>query len=369
MRATPLETPSQTSLYFSLQEFLQTEIAPQAHRLDEETTALQQALWQLNQFRLFGLRIPETYGGLGADLVTFRHIQTLIPRYSGAFAFLQTQHQSAASLLANSTNTALKQSFLPKMAKGETLMGVGFSHLRRSNDPPLTAKPVTGGYQLQGKVPWITGYGFFQNFIIGATLPDGEALYGIMPFHPTQQAQGGNIEFSAPMELAVMTASNTVSATVENWFLNDSEVVFIKPSDAIHRSDQKNVLHHGFYALGCARAGLDILETAAEKKGLSFLAESYQTLEQEHRSLADAMFLALPPTDTSFEYRLKLRVQAIHLAQRCAQAAVIASSGAANAKTHPAQRVYREALLFSVSGQTRAVMEASLNQSDALQQQ
>jgi hypothetical protein len=171
------------------------------------------------------------------------------------------------------------------------------------------------------------------------------------------------------MELAVMTASNTVSATVENWFLNDSEVVFIKPSDAIHRSDQKNVLHHGFYALGCARAGLDILETAAEKKGLSFLAESYQTLEQEHRSLADAMFLALPPTDTSFEYRLKLRVQAIHLAQRCAQAAVIASSGAANAKTHPAQRVYREALLFSVSGQTRAVMEASLNQSDALQQQ
>jgi hypothetical protein len=38
---------------------------------------------------------------------------------------------------------------------------------------------------------------------------------------------------------------------------------------------------------------------------------------------------------------------------------VIASGGAANIIDHPAGRVYREALQFSVSGQTSAVMENS----------
>lgn len=362
MKPIPREKQNQTALLSNLEHFLQTEIAPQANLLDEDTNALDRALGQLNQFGLFGLRIPEFYGGLEANLVTFRRLQTLMPRYSGALAFLQTQHQSAASLIASSDNTTVKNSFLPKMASGETLVGVGFSQLRRTHEPPLIAKPVTGGYQLQGNVPWITGYGFFQSFIIGATLPDGEALYGIAPFTPTQQPQGGNIDFATPLDLAVMGSTNTVGATVDNWFLSDSDVLFIKPGHAIHHSDKKNVLHHGFYALGCARAGLDILETAAQKKGFIFLEESYQTLEQEHRSLSEAMFDALPPTDTSFEYRLKLRGQAIHLAQRCAHAGVIASSGAANARSHPAQRVYREALLFSVAGQTKAVMEASLKQ-------
>ncbi|MFP4694812.1 MAG: acyl-CoA dehydrogenase family protein [Halothece sp.] len=361
MRLSPLEKEPETSLVSSLQGFLKTEIAPQANRLDTDTIALQNALSKLNQLQFFGLRVPKVYGGLEASLLTFRQVQCLIPRYSGAFAFLQTQHQSAASFLATSDNQSLKETYLPEMATGETLIGVGFSQLRRTHDSPLTATPVTGGYQLNGKVPWITGYGYFQYFIIGGTLPSGEALYGIVPFTPTQQPDGGNIAFSPPMQLSVMNATNTVAATVQDWFLREDEVLFIKPATAIHDSDKKNVLHHGFYALGCARAGLDILETAAEKKGLPFLGESYETLSAKHQSLSEAMFAALPPTDTSFQYRLNLRVKAIHLAQRCAHAGVIASSGAANAQSHPAQRVYREALLFSVSGQTKDVMEASLN--------
>ncbi|ERT09187.1 acyl-CoA dehydrogenase family domain protein, partial [Lyngbya aestuarii BL J] len=36
-------------------------------------------------------------------------------------------------------------------------------------------------------------------------------------------------------------------------------------------------------------------------------------------------------------------------------------SGAANLSQHHAQRVYREALVYSISGQTKGLMEASLN--------
>ncbi|MGB5634175.1 MAG: hypothetical protein WBM86_15540, partial [Waterburya sp.] len=52
--------------------------------------------------------------------------------------------------------------------------------------------------------------------------------------------------------------------------------------------------------------------------------------------------------------------ETIDLAQRCSLAAVIASSGAANDFNSNEGRVYREAMLFSISGQTTDVMEASL---------
>jgi len=64
--------------------------------------------------------------------------------------------------------------------------------------------------------------------------------------------------------------------------------------------------------------------------------------------------------DIVTDERLAVRAWAIDLAVRCAHAAVTASSGAANSLSHPAQRIYREALVYTVSAQTTPIMEATL---------
>ncbi len=284
-----------------------------------------------------------------------------MPRYSGALAFLQTQHQGAAEFLTNSDNEALKRQYLPYMGKGEVLVGVGFSQLRRKGEPLVKAIPVQGGYQLNGEVPWVTGFGLFQDFIVGAALADGRAIYGILPFSETLQDDGSVITFTEPMELGAIASTNTVTATLTNWFLPKERIVFIKHPGAIHETDKKNVLHHGFFALGCARAGLDILEAAYHTKQLPSLRNAFESLYGELNRCQTAMIQALPPDSQPWEERLQLRAWAINLAVRCASAAVTVSSGAANYKYHAAQRVYREALVFTVSGQTTAVMEATLN--------
>ena len=94
---------------------------------------------------------------------------------------MQSQHQSAGSLLAKSSNEALKQEYLPRMGT-EALVGVGFSQLRRRGEPAVSAIAATGGYRITGSVQWITGFGFFEQVVIGAALPTGEAVYGMMPF-------------------------------------------------------------------------------------------------------------------------------------------------------------------------------------------
>lgn len=335
--------------------YLQESVSPHAATIDTNSDALQKALVGLGELGLLALRVPSRWGGLEVSQEIFTIFQELVARYSGALAFLQTQHQSAAAMLAQSQNELL-QEYLPHLGNGQILVGVGFSHLRRGGNPVITAVPVAGGYKLEGYVPWITGFGLFQEFIVAAVLPDAQAVFGVVPFVETYQDVGAII-FSQPMALAAMTSTNTVTATLTSWFLPQERVVSIKPSGWIHENDKKNVLNPTGLALGCALAGLDIVQAVHSTKPLSFIAQAFKTLDQELADCRAAIRHAQQHDDLD---RLQLRAWTIDLAVRCTHAAVTVSSGAANYKYHAAQRVYREALVFTVSGQTTALMEATL---------
>ncbi len=343
-----------------IESYLQESVAPQAQELDRSSVALKLALQSMGDRSLLALKVPQKLGGAGWNELDYRRFQIAIARCSGALAFLQTQHQSAVSQLAKSDNQSLQQEYLPHVATGKKLIGVGFSHLRRRGKPMMEAVEVERGYLLTGEVPWITGWDFFDNFIIGAALPDGRELYGMLPFQNSRATSGGTLAFSVPMELIAMTATNTVSAKLDNWFLARDRLITIKPPGSIHRSSKKNILHHGFFALGCAYAGLDILQAIGEKKQLAFIQESWQSLNEKVTRCDRAILASLSDKNTTYQQQLQLRTEAINLAQRCSVSAVIASSGAANYLNSDAGRVYREALVFSVSGQTTDVMEASL---------
>ncbi|MEM6752617.1 MAG: cyclase family protein, partial [Cyanobacteria bacterium P01_C01_bin.38] len=341
----------------SAKSYLSETVSLKAAEIDKSPDALFEALQGLGNLDLLALRVPEKLGGKGFGEVDYGNFQQLVARYSGALAFLQTQHQSAAGMLVAGDNSTLQQKYLPLMGSGKVLLGVGFSHLRRRGKPIITAVAVPGGYRINGVVPWITGFGFFQEFIVAAALPDGGAVFGIAPFQNTQQA-AGEITFSCPAELAAMNSTNTVSATL-NWFLPEELVVSIKPPGWIQQNDRKNLLRATFLAFGCAEAGLDVIKSAMKKKSLSFINDAYNSLQAELNNCRSAI-AEVRQQEVEFSQKLQLRAWAIDLTTRIAHAAVTVSSGAANYAHHAAQRVYREALVFTVSGQSSAIMEATL---------
>ena len=334
------------------------EIASKANEIDESPDALFEALLGLGNLDLLALKVPFVLGGSDVSEVDYGNFQELVARYSGALAFLQTQHQSAAGMLVAGNNT-LQQEYLPRMGSGEILLGIGFSHLRRGGEPIITAESVAGGYQFNGVVPWVTGFGFFQEFVVAATLPDGSAVFGIAPFQNKQSSNGGEITFTPPAKLAAMNSTNTVSATLNRWFLPEELVVFIKPPGWIHENDRKNLLKATSLVFGCAEAGLDVIQTAFKKKSLSFIDDAFNSLQAELNSCRSAI-AQTRQQQVEFTQKLQLRAWAIDLTTRIAHAAVTVSSGAANYSHHAAQRVYREALVFTVSGQSSAIMEATL---------
>lgn len=339
----------------TVESFLRSQVAPNANTIDDSSDALFLALRGLGSLNLLALRVPEKWGGREVCEAIFGDFQELIARYSGALAFLQTQHQSAAGMLAVSSNSLLQEEYLPRMGSGEILVGVGFSQLRREGEPLIRAKPVDGGYLLNGVVPWVTGWGIFHEFIVAATLVDGSAVFGMIPLKSEE-----GLGFSEVAELAAMRSTNTVAVNVNNWFLANESVVFIKQPGWIHEQDKRNVLKSTFLASGCAFAGLDIIEEISHTKNLSSINNALDLLSRELHNCRSAIREAQQNLSASFAEKLELRGWIIDLATRIAHAAVTVSSGAANYKHHNAQRIYREALVYTVTGQTRDVIAVTL---------
>ena len=165
------------SLLQIAEQYLQEFVAPQADKIDKDSQALAVALQGMGDRNLLALRVSQNWGGAGFSTKEFRLFQEIISRYSGALAFLQTQHQSAAYRLMKSSNELLKKKYLPYTSNGEILLGIGFSHVRRPGEAIAKAFAVSGGYRLEGKIPWLTGFSFFDHFIVGATLPNMEKLF------------------------------------------------------------------------------------------------------------------------------------------------------------------------------------------------
>ncbi len=337
-------------------EFLVMEVKPKAQAIDQDPEVLRVAMNELYRRGLMAAKVPITLGGAGLSDPEFRIFQEELARHSGTLAFLSTQHQSAASMIARGDNEELAQSVVPQMGRGGERIGIGFSQLRRPGPPMLRAAGVEGGYRIDGTVPWATGFSFYERVLIGAALDDGQSLFALAPFGNAPGVKSG-----AVMRLAAMESAQTVELYYDELMVPDKHVVMIRPPKFIERNDMINVTLQGHFAIGCALAAVDVIAEAYSRRKHPFLLSAQEALGAEIDQCRAAMVQASDGgEELTSPDRLSLRAWVIELMVRCAHAAIVASAGAANALSHPAQRIYREAIVFSVSAQTTEIMESTI---------
>ncbi|MGY6529613.1 MAG: hypothetical protein ACXITR_06755 [Cyanobacterium sp.] len=331
-----------------------------ANNLDQNSDLLRQVFSAIaNENPLWlSLKLSVEWGGLQVNKRDFFTSKMMMAKYSGALAFLQAQHQTAVGILSSSENEIIKQRYLPKIAKGLSFCGVAFSHLRRLKNPPLRAVVDEKGYRLTGNIFWITGFNIFEHFVVGAILEDGRELYAIAPFASTNK-NGGKITINKTMRLGAMASTNTVSATMEKWYIHHDDIIRINPPQTIVKDSEKQVLNNSAFALGCAMASLDLIKENADKLELESVFFNYEKLTTELNNLKENILTEIENPSKTPQQKLTLRAKAINLAFRCTQGAVITSKGSANLQDNTAQRLYKEALVYSVSGQTIPILEKS----------
>lgn len=127
---------------------------------------------EMGALGLLGATIPEAFGGVGANYVSYGLVAREVERVDSGYRSAMSVQSSLVMhpIYAYGTD-AQREKFLPKLASGEWVGCFGLTEPNAGSDPAgmLTrAKPVDGGYLISGAKNWITNSPIADVFIIWA---------------------------------------------------------------------------------------------------------------------------------------------------------------------------------------------------------
>jgi (2S)-methylsuccinyl-CoA dehydrogenase len=140
--------------------FADTRIAPSAQRWHRQNELIPlDILEELAALGVFGLTVPEQYGGLGLDKVALCVVTEELSRGYLGVGSLGTRSEIAAELIRLGGTPAQQAHWLPRIASGETIPTAVFTEPGTGSDlGALRTRAVLEGeeYRLTGTKTWIT---------------------------------------------------------------------------------------------------------------------------------------------------------------------------------------------------------------------
>jgi len=133
--------------------FVEREVIPVAHDLEKNDMYPFDLIDKLKALGVFSATIPEAYGGLGFDLLTYVQIVEQLSRGWMSLAGILNTHILVAYIIATFGTEEQRQRFLPIMALGDKRGGICISEANAGSDvQAITMTAVRDGddYVLNG---------------------------------------------------------------------------------------------------------------------------------------------------------------------------------------------------------------------------
>jgi hypothetical protein len=165
-----------------------------------------------------------------------------------------------------------------------------------------------------------------------------------------------------------MQSTSTVTLDFDGLFVPPDDVMLVQTLEDWRQLDRITTSQPSPAALGVASTSSRLLSEQAAREGSATLTEASDALTAEvDHSRRHAYGLADEPVPASgaqllahLDRMVEARVWNLATAQRASQALVTAVGGGAIARTHPAQRLVREASFYAVQAQTAPIRAACL---------
>jgi hypothetical protein len=155
-------TEIQGDIISAIRDFVEKEILPNATELEHNDEYPTDIVNGLKELGVFGLMIPEEYGGLGESLLTYALVVEEIARGWMSVSGVINTHFIVAYMLMHHGTEQQKQYYLPRMATGEVRGAFSMSEPGCGSDvAAITSKAVKDGddYLLTGQKMWLTNGG------------------------------------------------------------------------------------------------------------------------------------------------------------------------------------------------------------------
>ena len=141
-------------------KFVEEDVVPHAHEwhLKDELIPME-VINKMSELGIFGLTIPEEYGGLGMSKLSMCVVTEELARGYIGIGSLGTRTDISSELLLIGGTEEQKKKWLPKIASGETLPTAVFTEPNTGSDlASLKTRAVKDGddYSITGNKTWIT---------------------------------------------------------------------------------------------------------------------------------------------------------------------------------------------------------------------
>src|SRR3954467_3015768 len=189
------KTDEQKAITEMVRQFVDEQILPNAEHFDHEDEFPDAIVEQMKELGLFGVTIPEEYGGMGIDLTTSAMSVEELSRGWISISGVVNTHFIGSYLLMKFGTDEQKEHFLPKMATGEIRAAFSLSEPEVGSDVQgikSTAKKLDdGNYEINGQKMWVTnGLRSGVVFVLVKTDPKAEPAYKGMTCFITEKTPG-----------------------------------------------------------------------------------------------------------------------------------------------------------------------------------
>jgi alkylation response protein AidB-like acyl-CoA dehydrogenase len=159
--ATPFyeKTDEQKAILEMVRQFVDEQILPQAEHYDAEDAFPEPIVEQMKELGLFGVTIPEEYGGMGLDLTTYAMIVEELSRGWISISGVVNTHFIGSYLLMKFGTEEQRKRLLPRMATGEIRAAFSLSEPELGSDvAAIKTSAVKDGdaYAISGQKMWVT---------------------------------------------------------------------------------------------------------------------------------------------------------------------------------------------------------------------
>ncbi|HWT93063.1 MAG TPA: acyl-CoA dehydrogenase family protein [Solirubrobacteraceae bacterium] len=154
------KTDEQQAITEMVRQFTDEQIIPNAEKYDHEDSFPEPIVEQMKELGLFGITIPEEYGGLGLDLTTYSMVVEELSRGWISISGVINTHFIGTYLLLKYGTDEQKQKYLPQMATGEIRAAFSLSEPELGSDVQAIKTAATktgdGDYEINGQKMWVT---------------------------------------------------------------------------------------------------------------------------------------------------------------------------------------------------------------------
>ncbi len=187
-------TEEQRLIQQTAKDFAEKELAPYLHQWDEDEEERKEKLLKLGELGFLGMLIPERYGGIGSDTLTYLIALEEISAVDPSTAVAMSVHNSLPTSMINDFGSEeQKEALLVPMARGEKIGAFALTEPHAGSDAAsLSSMAVRDGdtYLLNGTKLFVSTGAVADSFLVFARTEEGGGAKGISAFLIDRESSG-----------------------------------------------------------------------------------------------------------------------------------------------------------------------------------